>query len=293
MHVKSSSSSCDEEEARKPEFSPRKYRHFQTPGSACLFHFLSASVCAVVFVLSAGVALRHWRRTAELQPLLSAVADDAACMHKQLGTCALKLTGDESNRFDLHPAENPLLGFIWQQVVSQSLSEMREVLSGAHVVIADPNGEAYAFLQSLPGAVRRHTSTHRSNRAQYDIPEGRVVASLLMGYLDDATWFQLEGAPWDLHNDFWQSMGHVFDTTEYALSLMSSNVGPLGTSKYTDRNPLRKSAIVPVHKACPEPCDSRLPQFSLAQSPGGSLGVGWFYSEPVEQLGARHALLHF
>jgi hypothetical protein len=164
------------------------------------------------------------------------------------------LTREESLRFDLHPAENPLLGFLWQQVLGQSRTELLEVLSGAHVIIDDPEGKAYAFLESLPGAERRSFSTHRSDRAQYDIPEGYFVSSLLIGYLNNATWFQLEGAPWDLNNHFWQSLGHILDTTEYIMSLMSSNVGPLGTSKYTDRRPLRKKHVAPVHKVCPIGC---------------------------------------
>jgi len=179
----------------------------------------------------------------------------------------LKLTGDESNRFDLHPAENPLLGFIWEQVVSQNLLEMREVLSGAHVIIHDPEGSSYKFLSSLPGAQKRASSTHRSDRAQYDIPEGYVVASLLICYLDDSTWFQLEGAPWDLEHNLWRSLGHILDTSEYALSLMSSNVGPLGTSRYTDKRPLWKDAVVPISKACPSICGGYTPGDHTASEP--------------------------
>jgi hypothetical protein len=169
----------------------------------------------------------------------------------------LILPQEERKRFDLHPSENPLLGFIWEQVVVKNRREMREVLSGAHVVIRDPEGSIYRFLESLPGAARRTTSTHRSDRTQYDIPEGRVVSSLLIGYLNGATWFQLEGAPWDLKNHFWHSLGHIFDFTEYFLTLMSNNVGPLGTSKYVDWKPLRKETIALVDEVCPTACTAK------------------------------------
>lgn len=197
-----------------------------------------------------------------------------ACAHQQTGTCALMLTQEESNRFDLHPAENPLLGFIWQQVVAQNYAEMREVLSGAHVVIKDPQGRIYNFLENLPGAVRRGASTHRSDRAQYDIPEGRVVSSLLIGYLSDATWFQLEASPWDLKNHFWQSLGHIFDVTEYVISFMSNNVGPLGTSRYTDQKPLRKESFALADKVCPVACLEKLPGATLQEQILPSLETG-------------------
>jgi len=253
---------CTSFEEAKRRGSKRKRRLWSC--RFCLFTCLSVAPCVVAFTLGLGVVVRHWRRSGELQPLLDSIADDQACAHEQTATCALKLTGEESNRFDLHPAENPLLGFIWQQVVLQNLAEMQEVLSGAHVIIPDPHGTSYAFLHSLPAAVRRTSSTHSSDRAQYDIPEGRVVASLLIGYLDNATWFQLEGAPWDLKNDFWRSLGHIFDTTEYVASFMKKNVGPLGTSRYTDQAPLLKSTVLPVSEACPSPCQSRPHYYAAA-----------------------------
>lgn len=211
---------------------------------------------SMFLTLASGVAMRHWRRGFDLEPLLDAISREKACAHRETETCALRFSVKESERFDLHPAEHPLLGFIWRQVVSKSLTEMREVLSGGHVVIGDPDASSYTFLHNLPGAVRRESSTHISDRAQYDIPEGRVVMSLLIGYLDGATWFQLEGAPWDLKHNFWRSLGHVCDTSEYFLSLMTRNVGPLGTSRYTDRRPLRKDGVMGIPEACPTACPS-------------------------------------
>jgi hypothetical protein len=171
------------------------------------------------------------------------------------------LTEDETRMYDLHPAEHPLLGFLWKQVLSHSRTELLEVLSGAHVVLDDPEGKVYAFLGNLPGAERRSASTHRSDRAQYDIPEGRVVSSLLIGYLDNATWFQLEGAPWDLRHHFWSSLPHILDCFEYILSMMTRNVGPLGTSRYTDSKPLRKKIVAPVGKVCPTICQTRAARY--------------------------------
>eukprot|EP00930_Biecheleria_cincta_P050755 TRINITY_DN35930_c0_g1_i1.p1 TRINITY_DN35930_c0_g1~~TRINITY_DN35930_c0_g1_i1.p1 ORF type:complete len:292 (-),score=26.66 TRINITY_DN35930_c0_g1_i1:66-941(-) len=204
----------------------------------------------VVGSLSGLIAFRHAKRGKELEPLLDAMAGAKVCNDVRTGTCALELQ-KYAEQFDLHEAENPLFGFLFAQVSRGDRAELSEILRGAHVQIRDEDGSIYSFLTCLPGATRR-TSSHMSDRAQFGIPEGRVVSTLLVGHLKNRTWFQLEGSPWGRHQSLWNLLGHVLDFTEYWT--LGRNVGPLGTSRLTDRHALMASSPMLVGEACPETC---------------------------------------
>eukprot|EP00927_Polykrikos_kofoidii_P016057 TRINITY_DN17203_c0_g1_i1.p1 TRINITY_DN17203_c0_g1~~TRINITY_DN17203_c0_g1_i1.p1 ORF type:complete len:363 (-),score=41.76 TRINITY_DN17203_c0_g1_i1:129-1169(-) len=208
-------------------------------------------VLVLFTVFSMMITTNHLWRGGEREPFLDEIAAAHVCSHPPTGTCAVDMSAVTAGRFDLHEAENPLLGFIFKQLFDGSRSELREVLCGAHVVLNDPTGAAYAFLTSLPGATRR-VSSHRSDRVQYGIDEGRVVSELLVGMYQNATWFQLEGNPWDPFRQPYASFKHTLDFLEYML--LWWNVGPQGVSQFTERNPLRVSKILSVAEACSKVC---------------------------------------
>eukprot|EP00440_Ansanella_granifera_P008553 gb/GFBE01009266.1/.p1 GENE.gb/GFBE01009266.1/~~gb/GFBE01009266.1/.p1 ORF type:complete len:286 (+),score=30.90 gb/GFBE01009266.1/:1-858(+) len=227
-----------------------------------------ALACLAVILLTAGglsltIGVRHLRRGEELQPLLDAIVNSKVCSHTQTRTCALELSDQAAERFDLHIAENPLFGFLYGQVVHRDRAELEQILRGAHVDVVDQDGSVYTFLTSLPGATRR-TSSHSSDRAQYGIPEGRVVSTLLVGRLGDQTWFQLEGHPWGAGQSILSCIGHALDFIEYVA--LGRNVGPLGTSRRTDEYPLIAGSPLSTTEACSATCGLGPPRRPAARS---------------------------
>lgn len=170
-------------------------------------------------------------------------------------TCEVELGRKESTKFDLHPAENALFGFIYGQVARRNHTLMREILGGGHVRFRDPNRCAHAFLVHLKGAYNR-ISSHFSTSDQVGIKEGRVVHTILIGTLaHDVTWFQLEGEAWDPTRDIVSSIKHGFDAVAYVIS--QHQMGPLGMSVHTDKNPLVLPApSVPDY--CQHSCTEKL-----------------------------------
>jgi len=114
---------------------------------------------------------------------------------------------------------------------------------GAHTVVDNDGGWYHDFFTRLKGAYPR-MSSHVSVLQQYGVPEGSTLETLLTGGLRASsaesggveTWFQLEGAQWNPFHRPWQSVLHMLNYVQYKLT--GRNVGPLGTSKYTDRDPL-------------------------------------------------------
>jgi len=129
---------------------------------------------------------------------------------------------------------------------------MRAILSGAHVQFLDPEGGFHHFLISRRGAYPR-ISSHPSTSEQYGVKEGRILQTILIGTnSDNRTWFQLEGAPWDPHGSIGNIINHSLDAVIYFIT--RRNIGPLGTTSYTDKNPLRLDTPAPPEKSCPLPC---------------------------------------
>jgi hypothetical protein len=202
-------------------------------------------------VIAALVFIQRWRHASEIEPLLAAIEFSQVCSLNQTGTCSLHLSNVDSERFDLHPAENPLLGVVHAQLLNRSKTLTAEVLRGAHVLVEDEDSKIYDFLRTLPGAWRQ-ISSHQSDRDQYGIPEGRVVSTLLVGRIRNTTWFQLEDAPWDPFHDFVGSLNHAIDYVEYKIR--GRNIGPLGTSEFTDKNPLGTFKVESLGEVCPTQC---------------------------------------
>mmetsp|Transcript_10236 Transcript_10236/g.30802 ORF Transcript_10236/g.30802 Transcript_10236/m.30802 type:complete len:337 (-) Transcript_10236:49-1059(-) len=223
------------------------------------------TVClaATITVLTVMVFIRHNWRNRRLDPVLDMVFSAGVCENPARHVCELNISQAVLDKFDLHEHESPLLGFLFHQVARGAHEELRQVLSGAHIKLQDPDGSVYDFLRSLPGAWRR-ISSHRSSRPQYGVPAGSVLSALLVGTLDNSTWLQLEGSPWDPGHRPLGSLGHALDFLEYAI--IRRNVGPLGTSKATDRQPLLAGQIAPTREACPSACARKAGSKPLAQT---------------------------
>eukprot|EP01006_Ploeotia_vitrea_P036036 TRINITY_DN65959_c5_g3_i1.p1 TRINITY_DN65959_c5_g3~~TRINITY_DN65959_c5_g3_i1.p1 ORF type:complete len:599 (+),score=240.77 TRINITY_DN65959_c5_g3_i1:2-1798(+) len=148
----------------------------------------------------------------------------------------------QADEYDLHPSEALFLGTVHIRVLNRSMPLMKEVLCGAHIVVDyshEPDscrGWFYTFLTHMHDSYRRRSS-HSSTRPQFGVPEGTVLQTLLIGEGGRAarenTWFQLEGSQWHPMRHPFQSVVHAMNYVQYKLT--DRQVGPLGTSYYTDR----------------------------------------------------------
>lgn len=189
-------------------------------------------------------------------PFIEALADASVCHNSAINTscgatCAVEL-GANATMFDLSPAESPLFGFIFTQLINQSSDNMEDILGGAHVVFEDAGSCMHKFLINLPGAYPR-TSSHRSTSTQYGIKEGRILDTILIGTdSKNMSWFQLEGAAWDPKHDIPSSFNHALDMFLYILT--RKQMGPLGTSPHTDKHPLHFPQPLRSELFCPQAC---------------------------------------
>jgi hypothetical protein len=105
------------------------------------------------------------------------------------------------------------------------------MMMGAYFKLID-NGDLYKKLKKAPCAKKTSCSSHKSTESQYRCTE--TEASLLYGILYDDdhkkyyTWFQFERYP--------VSCCHCFTWVFYKIT--GFNVGPKGTSEYTEKYPL-------------------------------------------------------
>lgn len=201
----------------------------------------------VTFGIALGCFIRSRRRSATLIPLLSVLVKAPVCL--QSGTfCELEMASEQQKQFDLHKTEEVLLAFLYVQVANRSEALLRDMLCGAYVLLSDPDELAYIFFQHLPGAYRR-VSSHDSNSQQYGVDLGDKLNTALVGTRPGhMTWFQLEGAAWNLMRPV-ASLGHIFDAVQYLV--LGRNVGPLGRSSFTERHPLvLRSHVGPAQDYC-------------------------------------------
>ena len=113
---------------------------------------------------------------------------------------------------------------------------LREMVSGSHIVVKGDDGAYYNWLRSTYQRDARKSS-HYSRRQQYAIFMGESLQTLLFGVtLHGDSWMQLEGREFHLGRDFVGSLVHLLNFAEYRLT--GRNVGPLGTSQYTELSPL-------------------------------------------------------
>lgn len=224
--------------------------------------------CMVLVVLLAllgiVVGINISQRSRLLEPMLQLLTQETSFCHAPArGTCVAELSDESLRRYDLHPpaAEKALMGFMYVQVAQRQPEIMREILSGAHLVLLKDQVEsmtgpisAYQMLEHWPGAYKR-MSSHRSDAQQYGIPQGEVLHTILLGKIGGKTWFQFEG---NGVNGVLTFILHMCDYVEYKLT--GRNIGPLGTSKHTDRSPLLIQLPVAMKKQeCPVICNKTGP----------------------------------
>mmetsp|Transcript_52550 Transcript_52550/g.122243 ORF Transcript_52550/g.122243 Transcript_52550/m.122243 type:complete len:279 (-) Transcript_52550:154-990(-) len=242
------------------------------------------AMLSIVGALAVIIAVRRHTRGQELEALMQLITNADLCMDEERKVCELDLSEATAAGFDLHERDSPLLGFLFGQVLRGAPDKMRSVLSGAHVQLRDPDGFIYDFLRGLPRSYKR-ISSHRSSRAQYGVPEGKILSALLVGTLDNSTWLQLEGSAWDPLHQPWASMGHILDYIEYKI--LRKNIGPLGISGNTDWQPLFIKSVAHAAETCPQECKPRLALIQLEQQLRGSRRPPSYESPSIAGAGIR------
>lgn len=196
---------------------------------------ITCMVLVVLLVLlGIVVGINISQRSRLLEPMLQLLTQETSFCHAPArGTCVAELSDESLRRYDLHPpaAEKALMGFMYVQVAQRQPEIMREILSGAHLVLLKDQVESmtgpisvYQMLEHWPGAYKR-MSSHRSDAQQYGIPQGEVLHTILLGKIGGKTWFQFEG---NGVNGVLTFILHMCDYVEYKLT--GRNIGPLGTS---------------------------------------------------------------
>jgi len=155
------------------------------------------------------------------------------------------------------PATNiDLLEFALQHFPTE---ELFEIVSGAHIVIQD-KGKAHKKFAGMEKAFQRISSHYpKVKQPQYGKTESMFGSTyhLLSGVDEDGnSWFQFENAPWDVAatltpKGFADNYQHGLDFIAYAYGGRKRNVGPEGSSKYTELhnrlmyNPYAKQLLGP------------------------------------------------
>jgi hypothetical protein len=129
--------------------------------------------------------------------------------------------------------------FDLQNNLKLSDETLREILSGAHIFIAD-NGLRASQWKSMTddkGNLRAHlsVSSHPSNGPQFRV-EGELFQEFLFSTQEKDgktyTWFQLESSPLT----FGTVLPHTVDYFKYKIT--GKNQGPYGTSRHTHDKPI-------------------------------------------------------
>lgn len=119
--------------------------------------------------------------------------------------------------------------------LTTACQNMTNVLRGAHICFLDDNGTFYTWIKTLEGAQPR-LSSHFSTSAVVGVPILNNVHSILGGTgLGNETWFQLERDAWSWKRPM-KSALHALNFLYYKI--MDRQVGPYGTSGFTDRRPI-------------------------------------------------------
>ena len=194
-------------------------------------------------------------------------------LHRSVnGTWVMDITPTQAQALDIHPVEAKLLGTLFVKLCHRNLTTMTDILKGAYVSVRGDRAWYYGHFAKMQDAYRRGSS-HRSTREQVGVPEGNILKTLLTGTMkelsvgmsvgglvrmpedargsssdisgavwdgmspsDSDSWFQLEGAQWAPFHRPWDAFVHILNFLEYRIT--GRNVGPLGSSKFTDRSPL-------------------------------------------------------
>ncbi|ETW08752.1 hypothetical protein H310_01270 [Aphanomyces invadans] len=204
-----------------------------------LFYTLAAVVVACVLLLFS--MMQRMTLDATLHDLMNAFVN-ADFVPNAVSQGIVELRIPESRAVQPIDIERQLLGTLFTQLVSRKQKLMMEIVKGAHVVVENDQGRFYELFKSISTSTYSRISSHFSNNVQYSVPQGYLLDTLLTGTTsNNDSWFQFEGANWDPLGRPLDSLIHCLNYIEYKIR--GVQVGPLGTSMHTDRNPLR----IPFH----------------------------------------------
>lgn len=141
-----------------------------------------------------------------------------------------------------------------------NVSQLREVLCGAHVLVDDPAlYERWLFPESRPRLSSHHKSIDKRKYPDIGL-RGPVVREKLHGRTENGTWVQLEKTPAafgaGLRLPNMTDLKHLLDYVQYRVS--KKNVGPWGLSGSTERRPMYLSPDLGVMMPLPASAELEL-----------------------------------
>ncbi|KAG9416562.1 hypothetical protein AC1031_000961 [Aphanomyces cochlioides] len=212
----------------------RHHHHHHHPSLQSLFYTLSVVVVGCALLLFS--MLQRMTLDTTLHDLMNSFVNADFIPHPTRGIVELRI--HESRMVQPIDIERELLGTLFTQVLNRQRKLMMEVVKGAHVIIENDNGRFYELFKTISSDTYSRISSHYSNDVQYGVPQGALLDTLLTGTTSaNDSWFQFEGANWDPFQRPVDSFLHCLNYIEYKIR--GVQVGPLGTSSHTDRNPLR------------------------------------------------------
>ncbi|KDO32929.1 hypothetical protein SPRG_02622 [Saprolegnia parasitica CBS 223.65] len=222
-----------QEAAPKPR---RRRRHHHHHGSLkLLFYLLSTIVVASALILFS--ALQRMTLESTLYSLMNtmltaeyyAPTDDGGLIDMTMAPAREVATID---------VERIILATLYTQLLNKHSKVLMEIVKGAHVIVENDHGTYYELFRNITATTYTRISSHASIVSQYAVPQGPLLETLLTGVTAEKhSWFQFEGANWDPIDRPIDSILHVLNYLEYKVR--GVQIGPLGTSLHTDRNPLR------------------------------------------------------
>ncbi|OQR99368.1 hypothetical protein ACHHYP_06920 [Achlya hypogyna] len=198
-------------------------------------HTYQLTVMVALFVAGSSLTLFSLAQRMALATTLQNVMASLRTATMIAGTDGL-VRAEIPDRPDIIDVEAKVLGTLYTRLTDSGL--LQDILRGAHVVVAYDRGFYYDLFRNLSTAVHTRQSSHFSTAPQLAVPQGPLLNTLLMGKtIEHDSWFQLEGSTWDPISRPMDSLVHVLNYLEYCVG--GVQVGPLGTSPFTDRFPLR------------------------------------------------------
>lgn len=181
-------------------------------------------------------------RSSGLQVLRAGVSEARPCglVYRLRSESALRSLG-------VFSSENALLATVFGRLAGGgcgreapcegAAERMDELLRGAHVLVEGDGAWWYRHLREAPGSYRRRSS-HASSAAQYGVYLGPTLKTVLAGVVPGTgdSWLQFEGANWAPLRYPVDSLLHAVYYLQYLVR--GYQVGPLGTSLHTERNPV-------------------------------------------------------
>ncbi|EQC36873.1 hypothetical protein SDRG_05703 [Saprolegnia diclina VS20] len=216
---------------------PRRRRHHHHHGSLkLLFYLLSTIVVASALILFS--ALQRMTLESTLYSLMNTMLTAEYYVPTEDRTGLVDMTIAPARNVATIDVERIILATLYTQLLNKHSKVLMEIVKGAHVIVENDQGAYYELFRNITATTYTRISSHASIVSQYAVPQGPLLETLLTGVTAEKhSWFQFEGANWDPIDRPFDSILHVLNYLEYKVR--GVQIGPLGTSLHTDRNPLR------------------------------------------------------